>query len=56
MEANEWILFVAGCVVGLIIGIAIGQSISESEWRSETIERGYAEYDVATGQWDWKDK
>lgn len=27
-----------------------------SKWEKEAIERGYAEYSVTTGEWQWKEK
>jgi hypothetical protein len=52
MEAKELILFFLGCLAG----VALGLIIATSGHRSEAAERGYAEYDAATGQWGWKDK
>jgi hypothetical protein len=44
------ILCFAGCV---ITHIATAEAIN-SKWRRQCVNRGHAEYNATTGEWQWK--
>lgn len=43
-----------GLVPGMIIFITIGASLSDNNWEKECVNRGVAEYNQITGEWQWK--
>lgn len=41
-------------VLGLIMGgLIVGQWVGQ-QWRREAVGKGFAEYNQATGDWQWK--
>ncbi len=47
-------VLVAGVIIGITIGVVIAEKASASKIKSEAIERGVAEYNQTTGEWQWK--
>lgn len=58
-------LLVAGLFIGIVSGLLIGYTISRFEiraavkqtemtYQTNAVKYGYAEYDAATGMWQWK--
>ena len=41
--------------VCLFLGSCGGYYASEAEWKRKMVERGQAEYNATTGQWQWID-
>ena len=52
--SEETAAFGTGMAVGLACGIAIASMWSTSCWKEDAIDRGFAEYNQTTGQWQWK--
>lgn len=42
------------CVIALVIGVIWGDGRTEARWQKEVIEKGFAEYNQTTGEWQWK--
>lgn len=41
----------------LLIGVCsfgIGMTLVDSVWEKESVEKGFAEYDQVTSEWQWK--
>lgn len=51
---NVGVPFVIAALGGIGIGTTIGGCINEG-LKQEAIKRGFAEYNQATGQWQWKE-
>ncbi len=49
-------IFLGGVIFicGVCTGVPIGEHRKISQWQKETVQRGYAEYNATTGQWQWK--
>lgn len=57
-DDNGCLPVVCAAVLVLLVGIVIGVSIADDsthQLRKEAIERGFAEYNPKTGQWQWKE-
>ena len=55
-ESPEVIL---GCLIGFMIGILITLLFiwkSDTQWQNEAVKHGAAEYNITTGEWQWKSK
>lgn len=48
--------FLLGFIVACITVGVFATQIEKSEWRRETINRGFAEYNNLTGEWQWKEQ
>ncbi len=42
--------------MGFLLGFGIGNALNERRMEKEAIEKGYAEYNQQTGDWQWKEK
>jgi len=44
------------CIVMVVvfIGAWVGAATSEAYYKKQAIERGYAQYNTETGDWEWK--
>jgi uncharacterized membrane-anchored protein YhcB (DUF1043 family) len=59
---NEGLAAIVGAVLGFVVGMLILSLVGasqcsqiESEFKSQAIEHGFAEYDTKTGVWKWKE-
>ena len=43
-------------VVAFILGVSVGAGIAETHYRKQAIKNGHAQYNIETGDWEWKDK
>lgn len=50
------VICMVAVVVGFTIGILIGTYQQKSLYQTQSIERGYAQYDPKTGAWGWLEK
>lgn len=46
--------FTLGVVLGLLLGLSIAFYLSDVTWKGMAVERGYAQYNQTTGDWEWK--
>ena len=46
--------FFAGFTIGLIITLFIVFGPYRVSWETEAVEKGFAEYNQTTGDWQWK--
>ena len=51
-----WMFLLMGLVCLLIGGLKIGAFNEQDIWQADMIERGYAEYNIQTGDWGMKDE
>ena len=55
---DEQANLIAGLIIGLIIGFIITLFIVfdpyRVRWETEAIEKGFAEHNQTTGDWQWK--
>ena len=58
-DAGEWIwggLLAFAVTASAYSGCETGHHREKERWHQEMIERGHAEYNRETGQWQWIDK
>ena len=48
-------IIVSVLIIGFVAGFWLGGFTIASQYREQAIERGYAEHDSQTGEWEWKD-
>lgn len=54
-DDNFYALLKVLLVIFMMLGAAgLGASCSDSDWKRESIEKGFAEYNQVTGEWQWK--
>ena len=57
MNRDEILLHIAaGVVVGFLIGVAFGLKVMREQDKAVAVNRGYAQYNTVTGDWEWKTK
>ena len=55
--SNEKEVFNIICIIiGIFIGWLIASLLITHAWHTDSVERGYAEYDSRTGGWQWIEK
>lgn len=57
---TENILLVAVFAIGLISGVAVSFAITTNQWQQEIVNKGFAEWHIASGtrevEFKWKEK
>ena len=48
--------FFTGALIGFLFGFYIAASFSDTMWKDIAVDRGYAQYNQTTGDWEWKDE
>jgi len=43
-----------GVIVGLVAGVVLCGVVVSCSFRTQAIEKGFAEYNQTTGDWQWK--
>ena len=43
-----------GIAIGFFIGMWITARFNNKDWRDESVEKGFGEYNAKTGEWQWK--
>ena len=56
MIENEFGITIIIAILCLVLGGFCGAEIRDSRWETQTISRGYAEYNQTNGVFQWKDK
>ena len=41
-------------MIGIALGSVLGGKLRDSHWQRKMVERGYAEYNQSTAEWQWK--
>jgi len=57
-EEDKGLMFITVIVALLMVGITtyfISSGVTEDKYRQAAIERGFAEYNQQTGEWQWKE-
>lgn len=54
MKDNEKILYFAGLLLGFSVGVALSVLAGSTYGKREISDRGFAEYNQRTGDWQWK--
>jgi len=54
MDREDVVVTAAFVMVMFVSGLAIGSRATSNVWREEAINRGVAEYNQSSGEWQWK--
>ena len=46
--------FLIGMIVGAIIAVLVWQTTVVGGFKDEAVERGFAQHNSITGEWEWK--
>lgn len=54
MDDDSSHAFVVGCLLGIMVAFSVTFFLNQEAWRTDAIERGFAEYNQTTGELQWK--
>jgi len=53
MDSDSWPALIFIAFLGFLLGMIIGSLLEGGEYKAQAIERGYALYCPADGDWAW---
>lgn len=53
MRDDNFIVFIT--CISVVLGMLLGFLTTNSHYQTEAIEKGFAEYNQVTGEWQWKE-